>query len=251
MTGREAASTETEGPIDRAFRVLQIVVAAGEPLGVREIGRRAGVPRSTASRLVGQLERLRMVDRTSNGEVTPGSALATLQPEASAMPLLSDRVRPLLVEMASRFGEDAALAVDDGDALLYVAQAASDNAVSVHDVTGERHEFHLVAPGLVAMAQWDAARLKAHLTDGLIPANERSVTKPVALRRRLEAIREAGFCWAEEELDLGVNGLAVPVELDGQALGFVSLYGPSYRFSPTLLPSLASELLELVELRLG
>lgn len=251
MASREAQSTEREGPVDRAFRVLQIVVAAGEPLGVREIGRRSGLPRSTAARLVSQLERLRMIDRTSPGEIIPGSALVTLQPSASVMPLLSDRLRPLLVEMAKTFGEDAALAIDDGDALLYVAHAPSENAVSVDDVTGQRHAFHHVAPGLVAMSMWDDARLVAHLKNELVAATDKSMTDARQLRQRLGQIKRDGFGWAEEELDLGINGLAVPVRLDDRVAGFVSLYGPSYRFARQLRSSLATELLELVDLRLG
>lgn len=251
MASREPTSTEREGPVDRAFRVLQIVVAAGKPLGVREIGRRSGLPRSTAARLVSQLERLRMIERTSPGEIMPGSALATLQPSASVMPLLSDRLRPLLVEMAKTFGEDAALAIDDGDGLLYLAQASSENAVSVDDVAGQRHAFHHVAPGLVAMSLWDEARLDAHLEHELAAATDKSMTDVQQLRTRLDQIKRDGFGWAVEELDLGINGLAVPVSLDDQVAGFLSLYGPSYRFAPELRSSLAADLLELVHLRMG
>lgn len=251
MPGQETESTIPQGPVDRAFRVLQTVVAADEPVGVRELSRRTGLPTSTTSRLVLQLERLRMVARASSGQIIPGSALATLQPGASATPLVSDRLRPLLVELASHFGEDAALAIDDGDALLYVAHASSNNAVSVNDVVGERHLFHVVAPGLVALARWDDNRLAVHLDHGLTPATPRSIIEPDAVRKRLRAIARDGFAWAQEEHQLGINGLAVPVDLGGSECGFISLYGPSYRFSPALRPTLARELVDLVTERVG
>lgn len=250
MAPLEQPSSVSEGPVDRAFHVLQTVVAAGEPVGVRELGRRTGLPRSTASRLVATLERLRMVDRTADGDVVPGGALATLQIEASAPPLLRDRLQPLLVEIEKEFGENAALAVDDGDMLLYVSNVATENPVSVGDVAGERHHFHLVAPGLVVMATWPADRLAAHLAAPLVAATEFSVTDPDVVAQRVETIAADGFAWTDQELDVGINGLAVPVSLDGEFAAAISLYGPSYRFSPTVRPSLAAELRDLVAERL-
>jgi len=235
--------------VDRAFHLLQVLVAAGEPLGVRELGRRTGLPRSTTSRLIATLDRLGMVERTANGDAIPGGALATLQASMSQDLLLRDRLRPLLTELVNTFGESAALAVDDGDALLYVAQVASENQVSVSDVDGERHAFHLVAPGLMTMAHWPADRLRAHLGATLPAATEHSVTKPGPLRRRLKQAAADGWVWTNQELDLGINGLAVPVFADGGLAATLSLYGPSYRFCAETRPTLARDFAALVTTR--
>ncbi|MEM8922616.1 MAG: IclR family transcriptional regulator [Actinomycetota bacterium] len=239
-----------ESPIERAFRVLQTVVAAGESLGVLELSRRSGLPRSTVSRLVATLTDLGMVARTADGAVVPGSALATLQPAGEgAAALLADRLRPLLAELVQTFGENAALSVDDGDALLYLTQVSADHAVSVPEVSGERHRFHLVAPGLVAMAHWEEARIATALAEPLEAATAHSMTDPGALRHRLEQVRADGYCWTEQELDVGVNGLAVPLPgVDGSAVT-VSLFGPAYRLNPTDRPTTAERLVELVAAR--
>lgn len=249
MSARTPPSNRSAGPVDRAFHLLQTLVAAGQPLGVRELGRRTGLPRSTTSRLVGTLEQLGMVDRTVDGDVVPGGALATLNPRSITTPQLSDRLRPLLSELVRTFGEDAALAVDDGDALLYISQVASRNLVSVQDVSGERHPFHLVAPGLVVMAWWPPERLTDHLTTERAGPTPNSVVGAKSITKRLRLIRRVGFAWTNEELDVGINGLAVPI-LDGDELvATVSLYGPSYRLSPEARPNLAEDLLALVRQR--
>ncbi|MFT7474865.1 MAG: DNA-binding IclR family transcriptional regulator [Verrucomicrobiales bacterium] len=251
MATSTTKSTTTEGPVDRAFRVLQEVVRAGEPLGVREIGRRTGLPRSTASRLIATLERLNMVARTSDGDVVPGSALETLHTDASSTTLLRDRLLPLLTELVATFGENAAMAVDDGDALLYVAQIASENPVSVSDVSGERQPFHLVAPGLLTMTFWEQHRLDDFFADPLLAATPHSMTSPTKLRSRLLSIRAQGYAWTDQELDVGINGLAVSVLSDGNLAATISLYGPSYRFSSDARPTLGDELRALVETRFG
>ena len=70
MTPAEAPSTTVDAPVpgsvERAFSLLQAVVAAHEPIGVRELGRRVGLPRSTVSRLVATLTDLGMVERTAD-----------------------------------------------------------------------------------------------------------------------------------------------------------------------------------------
>ncbi len=242
MTAEPSPSTTGESPVDRAFRLLQTVVAAGESVGIRELGRRSGLPRSTVARLVGNLADLGMVTRASDGSVLPGSALSTLQSEA-AQPLLGDQLRPLLSELAATFGENAALSIDDGESLLYLELVKSNNPVSVPDVTNLRHPFHLVAAGLLTMAWWDHGRLDSYLRGTMSSATDMSMTSAEALTQRVRTIRETGHVWTDQELDVGVNGLAVPVlSTPDRLLASISLYGPSYRFGPDVQPDLVSEL---------
>jgi IclR family acetate operon transcriptional repressor len=248
---RASAPGAPSAPLERAFRVLQELVAAPEPIGVRELGRRCGLPSSTASRIVAQLVALGFVERGPDGRVAPGSAMATLQIDTEVRPLLRDRLRPLLVDLAVRFGEHAALSVDDGAAVTYPAQIRSDHPVSAPDVADARHPFHLVAPGLLCMAHWSSDRLADYLGQPLTAATARSMTDPAALADRVGRIARIGHAWAEEELDVGINGLAVPVFADGTLVAAISLYGPSYRFSPSLRPDAATELAAIVAERIS
>lgn len=253
MTAGSPSSTTPSSSIDRAFRLLQIVVAADQAIGVRELGRRSGLPRSTVSRLVATLADLGMVARTTDGQVVAGSALATLQPAGTlrvAEPTMTDRLRPLLAELVAGHGEHAALAVDDGDEVRYLAQVSAEQPVSAPDVVGERQPFHVVAPGLVAMAWWNPVRLDAYLADPLDAPTDHSVIDPEVVRRRLVAAQVDRWVWTDQELDDGVNGLAVPViDRDGGLLAIVSLYGPSYRFGPEHHPRLGPSLRDAVGAR--
>ncbi|MEM7093031.1 MAG: IclR family transcriptional regulator [Actinomycetota bacterium] len=260
MSGGTDASTITaeiepsvlpgDSPIARSFRLVQVVVAARESLGVRELARRSGLPRSTVSRLVATLTDLEMLERTGDGSVLPGPGLATLQPDAGASPL-SVRLRPLLAELVSTFGEHAALSVDDTDRLLYVAQVSSEHPVSVPDVSGERHHFHLVAPGLMTMASWGDERLADYLAGDLAAPTPQSLTTTATLRGRLREIAGTGWCWTDQELDVGVNGLAVPIMIDGALAATVSLFGPAYRFNQAALPEAGAALRRIVTERIA
>jgi len=219
--------------VHRAFGLLQLVVAAGEPVGVRDLARRSGLSHSTTGRMLGILTELGMVERTPGGAATPGAGLATLTSSAAdSIPVLRERLRPLTDDLVREFGENAAVCVDDGGALLYIDSARVDAAVQVADPVGERLDFHVVAPGLVAMAEWSVARLATYLAGTLAAPTDRSVIQPGRIRARLRNARRDGFVWTDQELDLEVNGLAVPIRAaDGALAAIATLFGPAYRLN--------------------
>lgn len=238
-----AAPSSPEGPVHRAFALLQLVVEAGEPVGVRELARRAGLSRSTTSRTLGILTELGMVERTSDGAARPGAGLATLTERLDGSPaVLRERFRPLAAEMRRTYSENAAVGIDDGPGFLYVASARVPAAVQVADPVDRTYPFHLVAPGLVAMAGWPGERLDQYLSEPLAAATPNSVTEPSRIRKRLARIRRDGYAWTDQELDLEVNGLAAPiVDGSGATIAVATLYGPSYRFAEQLSPDLGNQ----------
>lgn len=251
MAGETTASRDTArppGPVDRAFALLQIVVAAPHPIGVRELARQAGLAPSTTTRTLGILGDLGMVERTVDGAARPGTALATLTHQVEQSPAsLRDRLRPLAVDLMNEFGESAAIAIDDGDGALYIVSSRVDGALQVPDPAGDRHAFHLVAPGIVAMAHWDNARLETYLAEPVAGATRFSVTKPSEIRRRIKRVRREQHAWTDQELDVDVNGVAVPMINDtGELRAMASLYGPAHRLNPAERPDLGAQLARFI-----
>jgi len=246
-----AAASSPEGPVHRAFALLQLVVVADQPVGVRELARRAGLSRSTTSRTLGILAELGMVERTSDGAARPGAALATLTQRLDGSPaVLRERFRPLAAEMRRAYGENAAVGIDDGSGFLYLASARVPAAVQVADPIDRTYPFHLVAPGLVAMAAWPKERLDRYLSERLPAATAHSVTDPARIRKRLARIRRDRYAWTDQELDLEVNGLATPIlDSAGATIAVATLYGPSYRFAEQLHPELGAQFAALVGAR--
>jgi len=243
-TTTSRGTTRSTGPVDRAFALLQIVVASSHPIGVRDLARRAGLAPSTTARTLGILADLGMVERTTEGAARPGAALATLTHQVEQSPAsLRDRLRPLTVDLMHEFGESAAIAVDDGVSVLYVVSSRVSGALQVPDPTGDSHAFHLVAPGLVAMSHWNDARLDAYLNGPLAAATPFSVVDPPLIRERVKRVRAEGLAWTDQELDVDVNGLAVPItSRNGNLLAVASLYGPAHRCNPRERPNLGAQL---------
>lgn len=238
-------------PVARAFQLLQLVVAADEPVGVRELSRRSGMPKSAVGRMLANLDELGMIERTPDGAARPGAGLATLTRRVERSPaVLREQFRPLTADMEREFGENAAVGVDDAPGFLYLTSSRTTTAVQVADPAGEWYPPHLVAPGLVAMSAWSTERLDRYLAEPLDAATPNSVTNPTAIRRRLARIRRDGFAWTDQELDLDVNGVAVPITgSDGRQVAVATLYGPAYRLSAIEQPALGVALAAFVAAR--
>ena len=249
MASPPPPSTTPTSSIERAFHLLQLVAADGAPVGVRELGRRSDLPRSTVSRLAGQLVELGMLRRHQDGTLSSGPALATLVPAGKAPRAgLEDRLRPLLAECVQRFGESAALTVDTPTGAHYLAHVPGPSAVQVPDPTGERLPFHAVAPGLALMAAWSDERHRSFVNGSLASPTPLTITDPDELTGHRTATIEAGYAWADQAFDLEVNGVAVVV--DGtEPCAAISLYGPAYRLNPLDRPDLGAELRALVDRR--
>ena len=216
--------------IERAFAVLAAL--ADGPIGVTEVAERAGLPKSTAARLLASLAREGVVEQVPGD--TPyrlGGRLATLAAGVLPTRSLARLARPSLVELSSEVGEAAGLSVPDGDLVHYVEQVDAPNPVSVRDWTGSRLPMHAVSSGQVMLAFRAPAAIERYLERPLERFTELTVVDRDALRERLREVRRDGFAWAREEFDRGISSVAAPIaDASGEVVAAVHLHGPSYRF---------------------
>ncbi len=216
--------------VERAFAIISCLAAG--PAGVSDIAERVGLPKSTVSRLLVTLVELGVVEQSGPGAgYRLGAYLQTLASTAQPTRRLVDVARPHLVELMNAVGETAGLSVLDGDEVLYLDQVSAQSEIQVRDWTGERVKAHLVSSGLVLLADSGAAAIDRYLAVPLIRQTERTMTDPVALRRRLDAVRSDGAAWVIDELIDGLSSVAAPLrDAKGRAIGALHVHGPSFRF---------------------
>jgi len=219
------------GPIERAVDLLARVAQAPGEATVAELASDAGLPTSTAYRLLGALGRHGLVQRDA-GTVTLGTRVVALGRAAEA------RLREQLIAPSQPVMEG--LARDCGETVILTAPCALE-AIVLHVVEAEqpirltsalygRTPMHLGASGKVL-----AAHLDGEDRERLLEA----VGDP-AFAATLDAIRSRGWVVTTGELDEGVSAVAAPV-LDGRGrlLAGISLAGPSDRMALTGVPAAA------------
>ncbi len=218
--------------IARAFAVLRAVAGAGASLGVSEIARRTGLPKSTVARLVRTLEEQEALERVAgDGRYRVGAGLTRLTAGRAVPGQVRDVARPALRELVDELEEDAGLAVPDGRRMLFVDQVSVETPVKVPDWSGQRLPYHAAAAGYVLLADMPGHVVEDLLAEGLEPWTSRTTTDEALVRRRIEDARRRGLAWLHDEWARGINGIAVPVrERGGDTVAAINLYGPSYRF---------------------
>ncbi|MGZ8513626.1 MAG: IclR family transcriptional regulator [Candidatus Limnocylindrales bacterium] len=216
--------------IERAFAVLGAL--ADGPIGVTEVAERAGLPKSTAARMLASLAREGVVEQVP-GETRYrlGQRLVTLAARIRPAGSLATLARPSLTELAAAVGEAAGLSVPDGYLVHYIEQVSSPKPVSVRDWTGSRIPMHAVSSGQVLLAFAPPVFVQRYLGRPMERFTDRTLVTAAALLERMRAIRRDGFAWALEEFDEGISSIAAPVaDASGEVVAAVHLHGPSYRF---------------------
>jgi DNA-binding IclR family transcriptional regulator len=216
---------ETSGTqaIDRAAQLLVRVVESAQPPSVGELAQRAGLPKSTTSRLVSALERQGLVQRLGErGRLTAGPVLLRYA-NRDVSTTLVELAAPSLRRLADVSGETINLAVRGIDGVEHLAQEDTAHYVGVTDWVGRRVPFDLAANGKCFLA-----------FDGT-----------TELTPELARVRARGYATSVDELELGLSALAAPVFAPhGEALAALSISGPSARLTAERIVELAPLLIE-------
>ena len=239
--GRDTGGANTEGgnlqSVNRALRALELIAEAGQ-LGVTELGRRLGVHKATASRLVATLAERGMLERDPITEkYRLGFGLIRLAGAAMASMDLVRIARPMLEDLADRTRETVNLGVLSGDAVVYIDQVTGTRSIVAVSWVGRRTPLHCTSNGKVLLAnvgETERARLLAH---PLERETRSTVTDPATLASQLEEIRRRGYATTMEELEEGLNAVAAPIRrADGEVVAALSVSGPAFRMRPVDLP---------------
>ena len=145
------------------------------------------------------------------------------------------RIRPVLDALARRFGETAHYAVLDGRDVVYRAKVdPPSGAARLTSTVGGRNPTHCTAVGKLLLAHHvDSPEALTTWVGGTALERRTPRTRCTAaeLYAELHAIRRQGFAVDDQENEVGVNCLALPVFLASPTLpsGAVSISALTYR----------------------
>ncbi len=243
--------------IARAVSILQAFDAGSPELGVTEIGHRTGLDKSTVYRLLYALQQGGLIAQdaaTSRYRLGPG--VLRLAGLAAQQIDVAHAAHAHLVELSAHTGETAKLSVlTDEDRLVRVDAVESRHQVRDVALIGHEVPLHAVSDGKVLLAGMSPARLERVLEKALAAFTPHTVTDPARLRLEIDEVRQRGYALAEEELEMGLSGVAAPIlSYDGTTVAAISVSGPSSLMPARRLSEigpLVKETAGLVSARLG
>lgn len=222
-------SSQGREPVDVLDRIIAILEVARESHGsttITQLAIATGIPKSTVSRLVGDLVRRRYLTRTKDG-VAVGLRLFELGARASTPRRLSAAALPVLAELFNATGEHLNVAVQEGRDMLSVISvrgrlrpAPSRAGVRVPSVT--------TALGKAVLAFSEDEDVVRGITEGLDPMARHSYEKELA------RVRSSAIAIDRCETFPGVVGVASPIlSPDRCAVAAISVAGPAADMDPS------------------
>jgi IclR family acetate operon transcriptional repressor len=215
--------------LDRALDLLEALAGTDE-IGVSELAARTGLVPSTAHRLLATLvARGYAAQSPASGRYVLGYKLLELTSGLQdRLGRLRAAARPHLEAIQAQTGETTNLVVLEGRNAVYVESVPGTRSVRLFTEIGQAIPAHTSGSGKALLAWADAGALPTEF-----PASTpHTLTTLAALQEELARIRRRGYATDDEEHELGVACVAVPV-LDGSetAVAAISVSGPAPRIN--------------------
>lgn len=144
-----------------------------------------------------------------------------------------DIARPFIDHLSEELRESCSAAVLDKFDVVYVSGAQYHQVISVGITVGGRLPAHATATGRVLLAAQPDEKWADMLQNiPLHPYTEHTVTSRKAFRKILEDVRKKGWSLVDQELELGLLSIAVPLHnAHGGLVGAINIGAPSVRMT--------------------
>lgn len=227
--GRQGRSRDFVQALARGLAAIEVFSDA-KPLTLSDVAKRAAITRATARRLL-----LTLCDL---GYASTDGKLFTLRPRTLRLGYAylssmgwSDVALAHLRKLAETHGETCSVSVLDGHDIAFAVRVPASRHGVMLVPAGGRLPAYATSPGRVLLAGLPAIDLAAYFeTAEMRPLTRNTVHTPSGLRKVVEQVRRDGYAFTDEELDYGVNCVAVPIrDGSGMTVAALNLSAPSSR----------------------
>lgn len=195
----------------RGLAVIRAFDADEPKMTLSEVARKTGMSRAAARRFLLTLLDLGYL-RTDGREFELTARVLELGYAFLSGQSLPQLARPVLEELSAELGESVSMAVLDGTDIVYVARVHTRRIMSVGIAVGTRFPAYATSMGRVLLAGLCDAKVGAVLASSdLRQLTPNTTTDPAALQEAIAAVARDGWASVDQELELGLRSIAVPV----------------------------------------
>ena len=237
--------------IERALDIILLLYREKREMGIGEISRALGIYKSTVHRTLSTLEQKGFVTQLEeNGKYWLGMRLYSIGMVSFENNKLNKIVQPYAKELLGKYNETITVSVLNSKpdiphtTVILKEEAVANNLRTSHEVGGA-YPVHITAVGKAILAYSAPEVFEKLIKTRLEKSTEYSIVTPGELQQELELIRERGYALDNEEAEIGLKCIAVPI-FDGynKILAAMSISGPAARINLLDEESVAAALME-------
>ncbi|MEU8393838.1 IclR family transcriptional regulator [Nonomuraea sp. NPDC048892] len=221
--------------LDKAMSILDVYRPDGGSFRLTELAARAGLAKTTAFRLIGDLVRLGLLERDGERYRLGGTLfeLGSLVPRRHD---LRESALPFLQDLFESTRQTVHFGIRDDRDVVYLERIHGHDAVPLPSRIGGRLPLTCTAIGKALLAFSGPELADAILAAPLPRLTPYSVTDPFRLRTALEQTQVSGLAYEEQEAALGISCIAAPVFAGvGEPVAALSVAVPREHFRPAHL----------------
>jgi IclR family pca regulon transcriptional regulator len=238
------APRDIVGSLQRGLAVLEVLAAHPSGLTLSRTAEATGLTRAGARRLLLTLVAEGYAVQDGRRFLLSPRLLTVVRTWLQGTTLWS-YAEPLMADLAHRLGESCSAAVLSGHEIVYVARVQGRRILSVALHVGARLPAWCTSLGRVLLSDRSPADLETFLDAVPIEARTpRTITDRGKLAEEVARCGGLGFSVVDEELELGLRSIAVPVRDRGRRIvAALNVSTQASRFAPsqmerTILPPL-------------
>jgi IclR family transcriptional regulator, pca regulon regulatory protein len=197
----------------RGLTVIQAFSDRKRQFTISQLSGKTGLSRAAVRRCLYTLMKLGFAatDDSRHFYLTP-RILALGHSYISSMPL-SAAAQPVLEHLSRLLHESCSIATLDGLEIVYVARASVTRIMAIDLRVGSRLPAFCTSMGRVLLANLPEEELENALGQIAFSAyTARTVRGADKLRQILKLVRRNGYCLVDQELEVGLRSMAVPIQ---------------------------------------
>jgi IclR family transcriptional regulator, pca regulon regulatory protein len=195
----------------RGLRVIRAFSEHRRQLTISQVSQTTGLSRAAVRRCLYTLVVLGYVSEDNHRFSLRPQVLTLGHAYLSSTPLAAV-AQPYLDDVSRALGESCSAAILDGDDIVYICRSAEARILSISLFVGTRLPAYCTSMGHVLLAHLPAEALEAYLARvQLVERTGRTITSLPRLRKALEKVRNVGHALLDQELEVGLRSIAVPV----------------------------------------
>jgi len=214
--GKPKTKTRSPDPnfmhsLARGLTVVRAFTEHRRRLTISQISQKTAIPRAAVRRCLYTLVKLGYVGTHDNTFSLLPQTMALGHAYLASTPL-AKLAQPYLDRVREGVHESCSVAILDGSDVVYIVRSAVNRIMSVNLFVGTRLPAYCTSMGRVLLASLPEAELDSYLSNlRLVQFTSKTVSSLVEMRSALKKVRLDGFAVVDQELELGLRSIAVPV----------------------------------------
>lgn len=219
-----ANRSDTVASLIKGLSVIEAFTPEHPRMSITDMSKATGFDRATARRLLLSLHEAGYADYDGKFFTLTARVLRLGMGALSAMPL-PQIVQPWLDQLSEQVGQSTSVSILDGSEIVYLARAAQRRVMSINLMPGSRLPAHCTSMGRVLLAALPSEQAQALVESAdLTPRTRFSLTTPTEIMARVKAARGDGYAVIDQEVEIGLRSIAVPLfSAQGPAVAAINI----------------------------